>query len=134
MRSLSTLQISLGVSMALHAALLTVRFVDPETFNRVFKDTPLEVILVNAKSDEQPEQAQAFAQASLAGGGDAASGRATSPLPPSALTERGDAPDQEATRKLQSLREQQNLLLAQLKSQLASMPPPDPQQAASTAD
>ena len=46
-KKLSTLQLALGVSIAVHAALLTVRFVDPERFNRVLQDTPLEVILVN---------------------------------------------------------------------------------------
>ncbi|MDB5930776.1 MAG: TonB family protein, partial [Polaromonas sp.] len=51
MKPPSTLQIALGVSIAAHAALLTVRLVDPERFNRVFQDTPLEVILVNSKSD-----------------------------------------------------------------------------------
>ena len=37
LQSFSTLQIALGVSVAVHAALLTVRFVDPEGFNRVFR-------------------------------------------------------------------------------------------------
>ena len=41
LQRLTTLQIALGVSIAVHAALLTVRFVDPESFNRVFQDTPL---------------------------------------------------------------------------------------------
>ncbi len=50
----------------MHAVLLTVRFVAPEQFNRVFKDTALEVILVNAQSQERPEHAQAIAQANLA--------------------------------------------------------------------
>ena len=40
----------------MHAALLTVRFVDPEGFNRMFQDTPLEVILVNSRSGEAPDQ------------------------------------------------------------------------------
>ena len=124
MKSLSTLQIALGVSVAVHAVLLTVRFVDPERFNRVFKDTPLEVILVNAKSNEKPDFAKAIAQASLAGGGDVEKGRATSPLPPSALTEMGDAAE-EAQRKVEAMQEQQMQLLAQIKKQLASMPPPD---------
>ena len=124
MKSLSTLQIALGVSVAVHAVLLTVRFVDPERFNRVFKDTPLEVILVNAKSNEKPDFAKAIAQASLAGGGDVEKGRATSPLPPSALTEMGDATE-EAQRKVEALQEQQMQLLAQIKKQLASLPPPD---------
>ena len=47
-RDLSTLQIALGLSVLAHAALLAVRFVDPQTYNRVFEDTALEVILVNA--------------------------------------------------------------------------------------
>ena len=127
MKSLSTLQIALGVSVALHAVLLTVRFVDPERFNRVFQDTPLEVILVNAKSNERPDKAKAkaIAQASLAGGGEAEKGRATSPLPPSALTDLGDA-SEDAQRKIDAMQEQQTLLLAQIKKELASMPPPDP--------
>ncbi len=124
-RSFSTLQIALGVSVAVHAALLSVRFIDPEGFNRVFQDTPLEVILVNAKSTERPEKAQAIAQSNLAGGGDAAQGRATSPLPYSALTAVGDD-FEEMQRKMDAMQEQQTQLLTQLRKQLASMPEPDP--------
>ena len=134
LRSLSTLQIALGVSIAVHALLLTVRFVDPESFNRVFQDTPLEVILVNAKSDEKPEKAKAIAQSSLAGGGDAEKGRATSPLPPSAFVDVGDQSEEAAARKLQTLQEQQTLLLAQVKRELAALPPPDPRQAVTRAE
>lgn len=134
LRQFSTLQIALFVSIAVHAALLTVRFVDPEAFNRVFEDTPMEVILVNARTDEKPDKARAIAQYSLAGGGDAEKGRATSPLPPSALTEFGDASEEETARKLQTLQEQQTLLLAQVKSQLAALPPPDPNHMASKAE
>lgn len=134
LRSISTLQIALIASIAVHAVLLTVRFVDPESFNRVFEDTPMEVILVNAKTNEKPDKAQVIAQNSLAGGGDADKGRATSPLPPSALTDFGDANEEEAARKLQNLQEQQTLLLAQVKSQLAALPPIDPNQAATKTE
>ncbi len=127
LRSFSTLQIALGASFAVHAVLLTVRFVDPEGFNRVFQDTPLEVILVNARSNEKPEKAQAIAQAAMAGGGEAAKGRATSPLPPSAFTELGDAAE-EAQKKIDSMQDQQMVMLAQMRRMLAAMPPPDPQQ------
>ena len=89
-KRLSTLQVALAASVAFHGALLGVRFVDPQGFNRIFEDSPLEVILVNSRSGEAPDKAQAIAQASLAGGGEAAAGRATSPLPPSALTDLGD--------------------------------------------
>lgn len=133
LQNLSTLSIALGVSIFVHAALLTVRFVDPERFDRMFQDTPLEVILVNAKSNERPDKAKAIAQASLAGGGDAESGRATTPLPPSALSEIGDA-SEESQRKVEALQEQQTMLLAQIKKQLAALPPPDPKQASNSAD
>lgn len=124
LKALSTLQLALGVSVALHAALLTVRFVNPEGFNRVFQDTPLEVILVNAKSDELPQKAMAIAQANLAGGGDAEKGRATSPLPPQLQARVGDATEEEE-RRIEALKEQQNQLLAQARKALASLPPPD---------
>jgi protein TonB len=130
---LTTLQWALGVSIAVHAMLLTIRFVDPEAFERVFEDLPLEVILVNTKSTEKPDKAQAIAQTSLAGGGDAASGRATSPLPPSPLTDRGDTLEEESARQLRRLQAQQNLLLAQVKSQLAALPAPDPRSVADQA-
>ncbi|MBX3656720.1 MAG: TonB family protein [Ramlibacter sp.] len=132
MKSLSTLQIAIGASVAVHAALLTVRFVDPERFNRVFQDTPLEVILVNARTSERADKAQAIAQAALAGGGDADKGRATSPLPPSALTSLGDAAE-DAQQKIEAMQEQQMMLLAQIKKQLAALPPPDPKQASNNA-
>jgi protein TonB len=128
LRSFSPLQIALGVSLAVHAVLLTVRFVDPESFNRVFQDTPLEVILVNSRSNEKPDRAQAIAQASLAGGGEAAKGRATSPLPPSALAQLGDAAE-EAQKKIEAMQDQQMVMLAQVQRMLAAMPPPDPKQA-----
>lgn len=133
LRRLTTLQWALAVSIAVHAMLLTIRFVDPQSFNRVFEDLPLEVILVNTKSQEKPEKAQAIAQTSLAGGGEAAQGRATSPLPPSALTDLGDTLENESARQLKSLQTQQNLLLAQVRSQLAALPPPDPRKAADQA-
>jgi protein TonB len=128
LRSFSPLQLALGVSIAVHVVLLTVRFVDPEAFNRVFEDTPLEVILVNARTNERPDKARAIAQASMAGGGETEVGRATSPLPPALLSTTGDDPEQEAQHKLQNLHEQQSLMLAQVKSMLAALPPPDPKQ------
>ena len=125
MKSFSTLQIALGASVLLHAVVLTTRFVAPERFNRVFQDTPLEVILVNARSNDKPDVAKAIAQASLAGGGELEKGRAASPLPPSALTDLGDAAE-DAQRKVDAMQAQQTQLLAQIKKQLATLPLPDP--------
>jgi protein TonB len=127
-RQLSTLQIALTLSVLAHAALLTVRFVDPERLERVIQDTPLEVILVNARSDEKPDKAQAIAQASLAGGGNVDKGRATSPLPPSPESIAGEVLEEEE-RRIEAMKEQQKRLLAQLRKQLATMPVPDPRDA-----
>ena len=41
LKSLSTLQWALIVSVLIHASLLTIRFGNPEGFRRVFEDLPL---------------------------------------------------------------------------------------------
>ena len=124
-RRLSALQIALGVSLGVHALLLGMRLVDPEDFNRVFEDTPLEVVLVNSRSGEAPEKAQAIAQSNLAGGGEAIAGRATSPLPPSPTAEFGDA-NEETKKQIEQLQETQEQLLTQVRRELALLPATDP--------
>lgn len=130
---LSALQWALAFSASVHLALITVRFVDPESFNRVFSDTPLEVVLVNARSNEAPVKAQAIAQHQLAGGGDVEKGRATSPLPPAPTAQVGESAD-EARRRIDELQEQQQLLLAQIRRELAALPPPNPQRDQGSAE
>ena len=131
-RDLSTLQWALIASVAVHGALLTVRFVDPEAINRVFRDMPLDVILVNSRSAEAPTKAQAIAQANLAGGGEAEKGRATSPLPMAPTMQIGDSPD-EARRRIDQLQQEQQQLLAQIRREVASLPPPDPRREGGSA-
>jgi protein TonB len=123
---ISTLQVALAVSIAVHALLIGWRWADPVSFDKFFGSTPLEVILVNARSSEVPKQAHALAQASLAGGGEQAEGRATSPLPPAPKAELGDAPD-DARRRADAVQQRQQQLLAQLHREMALLPPPDPQ-------
>ena len=122
MKRPGTLQIALGVSVALHGLLLAVRLADPARFDRIFQDTPLEVILVNSQTKAPPDQARAIAQFSMAGGGTLDKGRASSPLPPSALTDLGEAADA-TQRQIDKLQSQQMQLLTQLKQQLAALPP-----------
>ena len=130
---LTTLQVALIASIGVHGVLLTVRFVDPAGFNRVFQDSPLEVILVNSRSGEAPEKAQAIAQASLAGGGEAEAGRATSPLPPSEATELGDA-NEETKKQIEQLQETQQQLLTQIRREMALLPATDPLRDQGTPD
>ncbi len=122
---LSALQWALAASLAIHAALLTVHFVNPQALDRALRDTPLEVILVNAHSSEPPTQARAIAQANLAGGGEAERGRATSPLPMAARMQLGDAAE-DAHRRIDQMQDEQQQLLTQLRREMAALPPPDP--------
>ena len=119
---ITALQVALGLSLAVHAGILTLRFVDPEAFERVLADTPLEVILVNARSNEAPVKAQAIAQANLAGGGEAEQGRATSPLAASAEVRLGDAAE-DARQRIDQMLQEQMQLLAQMRREAALMPP-----------
>lgn len=120
---LTLLHKTLIASVAVHGVLLTVRFVDPEGFNRMFKDTPLEVVLVNSASDQKPDKAQALAQANLAGGGDADAGRATSPLPPAPSSALGDSLE-DTRRMIEQMQAEQQQLLSQVRDELAALPPP----------
>ncbi|OYU32815.1 MAG: energy transducer TonB [Comamonadaceae bacterium PBBC2] len=129
-----TLLWTLGISLGLHIALLTLRFAAPETFNRVFEDTPLEVVLVNARSNERPTEAQALAQVSLAGGGNVTEVRmSSSPLPAAVTTEPG-TDISEVQRKIEALKVQQMLLLTQLKAELADLSRDDPADKSNTTD
>ena len=130
-RRYSTLQWALLVSVSAHVIPLSIRFVNPEGIERAFRDTPLEVILVNARSTEAPTQAQAIAQANLAGGGEADKGRATSPLPPSPTMQLGDA-DEDARRSIERLQQEQQAMLTQIRREIATLPPPDPKREAGT--
>ncbi|WP_171940394.1 TonB C-terminal domain-containing protein [Herbaspirillum rubrisubalbicans] len=109
------LSIALGVSLLVHGLLLAVHFVAPGALRFKPSDPELEVILVNAKHDKKPVQAQALAQANLDGGGNAEDGRAKSPLPDMQHVESGDSV-KAAQRKVAELEQQQRKMLAQLQA------------------
>lgn len=75
------LTLALGISLFLHAIVLSVHFKLPEALDRA-RQQALDVILVNSKHATKPKDAQARAQANLDGGGNAeAPVRAKTPLP-----------------------------------------------------
>jgi protein TonB len=114
------LWVALAISLIVHAAVLALRFAPPSTPRPPAQS--LEVILVNARTETAPVQAEARAQAQIEGGGDAEKGMAQSPLPQS-----GDAPNAvvlEAMRKRQAaLEEAQQQLLSQLQASAQVSPP-----------
>ena len=130
---ITPLQWALGISVLVHAGLLTLRFTSPETFNRIFQDTPLEVVLVNARSPSTPSKAQAIAQANLEGGGTMQNGRAASPLPPALINSLGETLEDQTQPQVKTLQARQQQLLAQVRQQMAALlekkPEPDTQDA-----
>ena len=117
------LVMALTVSIGLHITILAIRFVDPELLRVRSSDPPLDIILVNAKSETRPGKPEALAQANLDGGGTSERGRRTSPLPNSFEARDGDAL-QEARKSVQQLEEEQKRLLAALKESLQLRPSP----------
>ena len=113
---------AIGLSLALHAALLSMHFKFPDTLRWKAPDHSLEVVLVNAKSKERPAKADALAQANLNRGGTVEDDlRAKTPLP---LTEpRKPGKDlAEAQRRQRSLEAQQAELLAKAREAQTRVP------------
>ena len=106
------LAVSVGVSILLHAILLTIHFRFPEALRWKSANQPLEVILVNSKTRDKPSRAKALAQSNLDGGGNSdARQRATSPLP--VTDPRNPGRDlAETQRRQRELEAQQQRLLA----------------------
>jgi periplasmic protein TonB len=117
------LVMALTVSIGLHITILAIRFVDSELARVRSSDPPLDIILVNAKSETRPGKPEALAQANLDGGGTSERGRRTSPLPNSFEMRDGDAL-QEARKSVQQLEEEQKRLLTALKDSLQLRPSP----------
>src|SRR3974390_964522 len=105
------LMTALMISVGLHAIVLAIRFVDPELLDKVSFAPPIEVILVNARSERRPAQAQARAQVNLEGGGTNEQGRRSSPLPDTGEVLDGDALER-ARRDVARLEQEQRALLA----------------------
>lgn len=108
-----TLRIAISISIALHGLLLAVRFAAPEMSKFQPTDTPLEIILVNAKHSTAPVKADALAQANLDGGGNEAKGRAKSPFLNLHKTTHGESV-KAAKRRVVELEEKQKKLVAKL--------------------
>ncbi|MDO4769141.1 MAG: energy transducer TonB [Brachymonas sp.] len=135
------LGIAATISLTLHLVAVPVAVsqlhrLAPSFYNRLLEETPLEVILVNATTDEAPSEAQAVAQHNLAGGGnlDEKGVFAASPLLPSlqdvfgtelaptnSQTENESQSDGPSIQQLADMQREQMDLLAQVKRQIDSL-------------
>jgi protein TonB len=125
------LSLALGVSLLLHAILLSIHFKLPQALNKA-TDRALDVILVNARSASKPTQVQAKAQVNLDGGGNTDEDRrARTPLPVAPRVQQGTELT-EARKRLTELEAQQQQMLTSLRSQKAVASEPSRNEPATT--
>lgn len=123
-RQSRVLLVAVGMSLFIHALLLSVHFRFPDALRWKPSSQPLEVTLVNAKSKEAPKKARALAQANLDGGGNTDEKlRASSPLPAMAAPKNPGRDLVDAQRRVQELEAQQQKLLAQSRSTSTAVAP-----------
>jgi len=135
------MQVAVAMSVFLHAIIIFgVSFKLPD-LSKLGAQAPLEVTLVNAKTQARPEKADALAQANLDGGGNTdAKRRARSPLPVRAEDKPGAKVSLAQKRVEQREREARQLMTqAQSKTAVAprleaQQPQEEPQVAPSAAD
>jgi protein TonB len=118
---LTTFQKAIALSLVFHAGLLTVRFVDPAALDRIFQPPILEVVMLNTLGQSKPVKSQLLAQTSMEGGGNVLLGHAAAALLVDAATPGLEFQDQPANSSIETMREQQNLLLAQVRDQLTAL-------------
>jgi len=122
---------AIGWSVLLHMVVLAIHFspVKVPTFDR--NGPPLEIALVNAKSESKPTKADILAQANLDGGGNTdANRRAKTPLP-APLRDSATQDLSLATQQVAALEQRSRELLTQLKSTPVVAPPsPSPKDGA----
>ncbi|MEW6591049.1 MAG: TonB family protein [Pseudomonadota bacterium] len=122
------LALALLASAAFHGMVLSTQFVQINP--RLFEDTslPMEVVLVNAKTQEATLNPDALAQVNLAGGGNTDEDRRLkSPLPASPQTQAGGEEAALQTR-VAELEARAKALMSQLQPEAAlTQPPPQPE-------
>jgi protein TonB len=126
-----TLMLAVIASVLLHATLMATGFIAPGSASRSSAPAPLEVVLVNARTEKAPVKADVRAQSNLDGGGNTdAKVRAKTPLP---QTETGvDAPDPAAAARarVEQLEAETQRVMARIKATVpidSREPNPGPQ-------
>jgi len=131
---LSAISFSMVFSILLHAFLLFgVALVMPEPRSALSFSQPMQVVLVNSKSQPKPLNADALAQANLDGGGNTAEDRqAKSPLPN--IRDDKKLVLEKRTKTVKQLEQENKRILTKLKSDHTVDQPELKKQKASTAN
>lgn len=109
----SRMAVALLLSLCAHAMLLLWQAAAPPSTTH---ESPLEITLVNSRSDQAPLRPQALAQQNLDGGGEHDTGMAASPLPRTSDGEADEIVLAAMRRRQAELEAEQRQLLTQLES------------------
>ena len=109
------LWLAIGISLAVHGLLMTLHFSFPDA-SKAVRDKALDIILVNARSERKPREAQALAQANLEGGGNTDENRRIkTPLPPKPQQVKGSEIER-MQRRVQEIQVAQQKMLTEAKT------------------
>ena len=109
------LWLAIGISLAVHGLLMTLHFSFPDA-SKAVRDKALDIILVNARSERKPSEAQALAQANLEGGGNTDENRRIkTPLPPKPQQVKGSEIER-MQRRVQEIQVAQQKMLTEAKT------------------
>jgi periplasmic protein TonB len=123
------LNIALAISALAHVIVLSIHFKLPERIMNSMQSPPLEVTLVNARTNERPVKPDALAQANLDGGGNTDANRQMkTPLPRAPLDSERNQLDSAQARVSELEREVQELMAQLKKSGQQSSQKPQPKE------
>ncbi len=109
------LWLAIVISLAVHGLLMTLHFSFPDA-SKAVRDKALDIILVNARSERKPSEAQALAQANLEGGGNTDENRRIkTPLPPKPQQVKGSEIER-MQRRVQEIQVAQQKMLTEAKT------------------
>ncbi|MBE0623633.1 MAG: energy transducer TonB [Burkholderiales bacterium] len=115
--------VALGLSILIHAVVLSIQFKLPGIILDKFASPSLEVVLVNSKTRAKPVKADVLAQANLDGGGNTDEmRRAKTPLPVLKEAEPG-ADTKRAAQRVRELEAQQLKMMTRLKAEKSVVAP-----------
>jgi len=119
--AVSTFDKALAASVLVHMGLLAVHFAPPRAMDRIFEPPALELVLLNAPGQSKPVKSTLLAQTSMEGGGSARDGYAKNALLIEAAAPGLEFQNQPAAGSFEAMRQEQNLLLSQVREQLAAI-------------
>ena len=105
------LAIGFLISLVFHLGVMMLSFAPPDPLKFIPSESQLEVVLVNARTENAPLAPEVLAQVNQEGGGDRDSGRSRSPLPAETQALDGEVLQQQQAR-MKQLEEEQRRLLA----------------------